>query len=119
MFKDMLREVVEQTEGGIAALLMGYDGIPLEEYVREDAALDVQTIGMEYSVILKSIQNAAEMLEAGSAREVSIQAERMTTIIRLLNGEYFAAVALRPDGNPGKARYLLRISAEKLLANLE
>ena len=34
MFKEVLREVVERTEGGIASLLMGYDGIPVENYVK-------------------------------------------------------------------------------------
>ena len=48
------------------------------------------------------------MLDAGSAREVAVQAENMTTVIRLLNDEYFVAMALSPTGNVGKARYLLR-----------
>jgi hypothetical protein len=42
----------------------------------------------------------------------------MTTLIRLLNDEYFVVVALQPSGNIGKARYLLRISAPKLLEKL-
>src|SRR5689334_13431913 len=108
MFRDVLREVVESTEGGVAGLLMGYDGIPVEQYVKDDAAVNVESIGMEYSVILTQIRKAAEMLDAGSAREVSIQAERMTTVIRLLNNDYFVAVTLGPNGNHGKARYLLR-----------
>lgn len=118
MFKDVLRDVVHQTDGGIAALLMGYDGIAVDKYVREDSSLDVDTIGMEYSVILSQIRKAAEMLEAGNAREVAIQAEKLTTIIRLLNDEYFVAVAIKPDGNFGKARFLLRTSATRLLGEL-
>jgi hypothetical protein len=38
--------------------------------------------------------------------------------MRLLNEEYFVAVAMRPQGNLGKARYLLRTQAPKLLENL-
>jgi predicted regulator of Ras-like GTPase activity (Roadblock/LC7/MglB family) len=119
MFKDVLKEVVEGTEGGVAGLVMGFDGIPIDHYLRDDAALDVETIGAEYSNILKDIRKAAEMLDAGVAREVAIQAERMTTVIRLLNNEYFVAVAIRPEGNFGKARYLLRTHASKLLGALE
>jgi hypothetical protein len=54
----------------------------------------------------------------GTASEVAIQAENMTTLMRLLNEEYFIAVAMRPQGNIGKARFLLRTSAPKLLENL-
>ena len=48
------------------------------------------------------------MLDAGDAREVAIKTERMTTVIRLINEEYFVAIAIKPSGNVGKARFLLR-----------
>jgi predicted regulator of Ras-like GTPase activity (Roadblock/LC7/MglB family) len=118
MFREILREVVENTDGGVAGLLMGFDGIPVDQYVRDDASLDVETVGMEYSVILKSIRQAAELLDSGTAREVAIKAERMITVIRLLNDEYFVAVALKPSGNVGKARFLLRTRSQKLLSDL-
>ncbi|MCB9610893.1 MAG: hypothetical protein H6722_00355 [Sandaracinus sp.] len=118
MFREILQEVVENTDGGVAGLLMGFDGIPVDQYVRDDAAIDVETVGMEYSVILKSIRQAAELLEAGTAREVAIKAERMITVIRLLNDEYFVAITLKPSGNLGKARFLLRTRSQKLLSDL-
>jgi predicted regulator of Ras-like GTPase activity (Roadblock/LC7/MglB family) len=111
MFKGLLEEVVRSTEGGIAALVMGYDGIPVDHYIRDDAPIDVETIGMEFSVILKDIQKAALMLDAGKAQEVAIRAERMTTVIRLVSDQFFLALALAPTGNIGKARYLLRTHA--------
>ncbi|MCB9601090.1 MAG: hypothetical protein H6721_22505 [Sandaracinus sp.] len=118
MFREILQEVVENTDGGVAGLLMGFDGIPVDQFVRDDAAIDVETVGMEYSVILKSIRQAAELLEAGTAREVAIKAERMITVIRLLNDEYFVAITLKPSGNLGKARFLLRTRSQKLLSDL-
>jgi predicted regulator of Ras-like GTPase activity (Roadblock/LC7/MglB family) len=118
MFQDALRNVVDGTEGGVASLLMGFDGIPVEHYVREGAQLDVDKVGMEFSVILKDIRRAAEMLSAGTAREVSVQAEHLITVVRLLNDEYFLAVAVAPGGNPGKARFLMRTHAERFLRDL-
>lgn len=118
MFREVLQEVVDGTDGGMAALVMGYDGIPVDQYVRNGTALDVATIGMEYSVILKEIRRAAQMLDSGVANEVSIRAERMTTVIRFLNDEYFVAVALAPEGNTGKARFMLRVRAPKILSSL-
>jgi predicted regulator of Ras-like GTPase activity (Roadblock/LC7/MglB family) len=118
MFKEVLRGIVDGTEGGIAGLLMGYDGIPVDQYVKDGGALDVETVGMEYSVILKDIRRAAEMLDTGRASEVSIKAERMTTVIRFINDEYFIAMALRPDGNFGKARFKLRTVVGQLASDL-
>jgi predicted regulator of Ras-like GTPase activity (Roadblock/LC7/MglB family) len=120
MFQEVLKDVVENTEGGLAGLVMGFDGIPVDSYLKDQpgAPVDVETVGMEFSVILKEIRRAAELLDAGEAREVSIQAERMTTVIRLINAEYFVAVALAPGGNHGKARYLLRTGASRLATEL-
>jgi len=118
MFKEVLREVVERTEGGIASLLMGFDGIPVENYVKTGVKLDVESVGMEYSVILTQISKAASMLDSGVAREVSIQTENVTTVIRLLNPEYFVALTMAPNGNFGKARFLLRTLTPKLVDEL-
>jgi len=118
MFQDELRELVDHAEGALASLLMGFDGITVDSYSRGGGELNVESIGSEYSVVLGQIKQAASMLDLGRAQEVAVQAQNMTTLIRLLNDEYFVVVALQPSGNIGKARYLLRISAPKLLEKL-
>lgn len=119
MFRDLLQGVVDGTHGGIAGLLMGFDGIAVESYSRDDAEIDINTVGMEYSVILMQIRKAVEMLDAGITREIAIQAEKVTTLVRVLNDEYFLALAITPAGNLGKGRFLLRLAAPKVLAELE
>jgi len=118
MFKEVLQEIVDGTEGGVAALLMGYDGIAVDQYVRGDSTIDVQTVGMEYSVILSGIRQAAEMLDAGTTLEVSIKAEHLTTVVRYLTEAYFMAITLVPGANVGKARYLLRTRGARLVDEL-
>jgi predicted regulator of Ras-like GTPase activity (Roadblock/LC7/MglB family) len=118
MFRDAIQGVVEGVEGGLAGMLMDFEGIPVDSYSRSEMALDMEAVGAEASVLVKSIQRASEMLDAGAAREVSIQSERMVTLIRVLNDSYFIALTLSPDGNLGKARYLLRVVAPKLLTEL-
>lgn len=120
MFREVLQDVVDRTEGGVAGLLMGFDGIPVDHYVRDSGApfADVETVGMEFSVILKDIRKAAELLEAGSASEIAVRAEKMTTVMRVINEEYFVAITLQPGGNFGKARFLLRTAGSKLYSEL-
>jgi len=119
VFRELLREiVVDETEGGVAGLIMDSEGIAVETYARDGAAFDITTVGIEYGVVLGSIKRAAESLEAGKAHEVAIGTDKLVTIIRTLGESYFIAVALRPDGNFGKGRYLMRAAAPKLLAEL-
>ena len=117
MFKDAIRDVVEGTDGGIAGVLMDFEGIPVDSYVKRPD-FDINAVGAEFSVILMSIQRATEALEAGGAREIAIQSEKVTTLIRILNSGYFLALTLDPDGNFGKGRYLMRTAAPKLIEQL-
>ena len=50
--------------------------------------------------------------------EVSINSDKLVTVARLVSPDYFMVVALTPEGNYGKARYLLRIAAPKVRAEL-
>jgi predicted regulator of Ras-like GTPase activity (Roadblock/LC7/MglB family) len=117
MFREALRNIVENTDGGVAGLIMDSEGISVEEYAR-DETFDITTVGIEFGVILGSIRRAAESLEAGDAKEVAISTDKMITLIRTLGDNYFLALALRPEGNLGKGRYLMRTAAPSLLAEL-
>lgn len=119
MFKEALAGAVEGTEGGTAGLLMDFEGIPLESYTKGDNEFDIETVGAEVSVVVKAIQRAAEMLEAGETREVAFKSDRMVTLIRVLNHSYFVAMTLTPSGNLGKGRFMLRVMAPRLLEELE
>ena len=118
MFKEILQDLVERTDGGVAGLLMASDGIAIDQYSKGDGPFDIESVGMEYSVVLKGIQRAAEMLDTGAATEISVKTERLTTVVRMLSDEYFVALTVAPGGNVGKARFLLRASAPKLIENL-
>ncbi len=118
MFKEHLRAIVDSNEDGIASLLMDSSGIALDSYSRDDAEFDINMVGVEFSVVVNSIKRATEMLEAGVAREVAVNTEKMTTIIRMLSDSYFLTFTIRPEGNLGRARFLMRTAAPKLLAEL-
>jgi predicted regulator of Ras-like GTPase activity (Roadblock/LC7/MglB family) len=119
MFQDALREIVDKTEGGVASLIMDSEGIAVESYARAGAPFDITTIGIEFGVVLGSIKRATESLEAGKPSEVAIGTDKMITIIRTLGETYFLALAMQPDGNFGKGRFLMRTVAPRLIAELE
>lgn len=118
MFRENLKKIVDNVEGGLAGLLMGFDGIAVESYARDQQTLDIQTVGMEFSFILTQVKKAAEILEVGKVQEIAIRTEAVNIIIRVLNQEYFLALALGPTGNFGKGRYLLRTVAPRMQADL-
>ena len=97
---------------------MGFDGIAVESFAKDQQKTDIQTVGMEFSYILTQLRKATETIDAGSIDEVSIRTDRMTLIIRDLSRDDFVALAVAPTGNSGKGRYLLRVTAPKIQAEL-
>jgi predicted regulator of Ras-like GTPase activity (Roadblock/LC7/MglB family) len=117
-FADTLRDVVDNTEGALAGLLMDFEGIAVESYIKDRESFDIDVVGAEFSVIVKSVRRAIESLEAGGTRELAVQAEKVVTLIRIVNDDYFVALTMKPEGNQGKGRFLLRIAVPKLLEDL-
>ncbi len=118
MFQDALRNIVNKADGGIAAIVMDSNGIALDSYTVDGATFDINTIGIEFGVVLGDVKRAAKSLDAGDAHEIAIGTGRLVTIVRMLNDQYYLALAMSPDGNIGKGRYLMRTQAPGLIAQL-
>jgi predicted regulator of Ras-like GTPase activity (Roadblock/LC7/MglB family) len=118
MFAEALRKIVDHVDGGIAAVLMGLDGIPVETYVRQRDKLDVTTVAMEFSFILGQVRKAGDSLQVGGLEELTVKAQRLLLVCRMITPQYFVAVALAPEGNFGKARFLARMAQPSLFAAL-
>ena len=117
MFAEILRKVVDNVDGGIAAVIMGLDGIPVDQYVRQNT-LDVNTVAMEFSFILTQIKKAGDSLQVGGLEELTVKAQRLMLVCRMISPQYFVAVAMAPEGNFGKARFLARMATPSLVAQL-
>ncbi len=118
MFAETLKKVVDNIDGGLAAVVMGLDGIPVETYVRQNDRVDVNTVGMEFSFILGQVRKAGDSLQVGGLEELAVKAQRLVLVCRMLSPQYFVAIALAPEGNFGKARYLARMAQPTLAAAL-
>ena len=107
-FRDILKKVVLDVDGAIGAVLMGYDGISIDEYIQEDLAEEIQLLAVEYTSIIKEVRRAVEVLKTGKMEELLLSTDRSRIIIRIVNEDFFVLLALSEDGNFGKARYLLK-----------
>lgn len=118
IFEDVLKEISEAAGGVQGSVVMGMDGIPIGEYII-DPDCSIQTVGIEYANAIKSIQNASRSLNSGEVAEVTVNTDSTVFILRLINPEYFIALALTLDGNFGKARYLMRMAVPRLAGEFE
>ena len=124
-FESILQTIVDDCGGGRSAALMGLDGIAVAEVratvgVDRDDPLDgdVTTAGVEFGRILGDIMKASDSLGTGSVRESVLSLARATLIFHPVDDDLVLVLALRPDGNLGKARYLIRRNLAGIRAEL-
>ena len=116
MFKESLQSIVEKTDGSLGAMIMGADGLSVEKFFTEEgdeANLDVAAA--EFTSLIRSAGKSGKDLDLGELRELVVSLGNVMFVMRLFNKDYFAVLALKPDGNLGRGRYELR-KAELVLA---
>lgn len=116
MFKEALAAILERTDGSIGAFIMGTDGIAVEKVLSEeaqDANLDVAAA--EFTSLVRNAQRTGNVIGLGNLRELIVQLDSASFVMRLFSRDYFIVLALKPDGNFGRGRFELR-KAELQLA---
>lgn len=116
--RDSLSSIVQSVDGALAAIIMAYDGIPIDEVTVEQSEFDMQLLSVEYATVLKEIKRAVEVIKMGSLEEVSIATGRTCVVVRVLNDDLFSALILSRDGNIGKGRYMLKLKSYEMVREL-
>ncbi|HBB96730.1 MAG TPA: hypothetical protein DC054_15220 [Blastocatellia bacterium] len=117
MFKEALQTIVEKTDGSLGALIMGADGLSVEKYFNEEGyAANLDVAAAEFTSLVRSAARSGNDLALGDLRELMVALASVTFIMRLFNKDYFVVLAMKPEGNLGRARYELR-KAELMLAH--
>lgn len=116
--RDALNSIVQSVEGSLAAVIMAYDGIPIDEVIKDQSEFDMQLLSVEYATVLKEIKRAVDVIKMGDLEEVSIATSRTCVVVRVLNDDLFAALIMNRDGNIGKGRYMLKLKSFEVLREL-
>jgi predicted regulator of Ras-like GTPase activity (Roadblock/LC7/MglB family) len=112
-FASILQEIVDECGGGLAAALMGADGIPIEQVEASGEAEvslgdEVDVLGVEFGRILDEMRKASDSVGGGGLEEVSVRLSNFSVLMRVVDEETFLVLAIEPSGNTGKARFLMR-----------
>ena len=112
-FIEILKDTVDKVDGAVSAMIIASDGIPVQEYASE-RIIDLTGLGAEASAMIRDIGFAAENLGLGEAREFSIISDMCGIIMRKINNDYYFALIIKPDGNYGKGRFVLKTTIPKI-----
>ena len=116
MFREALQAIVEKTDGSLGALIMGADGLSVEKFFSEEGvAENLDVAAAEFTSLVRSASRSGRDLDLGQLRELVVTLGKVTFVMRLFSRDYFALLAIKPEGNLGRGRYELR-KAELSLA---
>lgn len=107
-FRKTLQHIVESVGGGVGAVIMGYDGISVDEYFATHVPFDLPLLSVEYANLLKEVRKTIDIMQGGRMEEVSFSTEKLLVVARPITDEFFLMLILEQGGNFGKARFLLR-----------
>jgi predicted regulator of Ras-like GTPase activity (Roadblock/LC7/MglB family) len=117
MFKEALHTIIANTDGSLGALLMGADGLSVEKFFTDEGhAANLDVAAAEFTSLVRTAMKSGNDLALGELCEMVVSLDKVTFLMRLFNRDYFVALAMKPDGNLGRARYELR-KAELQLAS--
>lgn len=110
IFADLLKQVVSRVEGAIGVLIMGLDGIAIEQQILDPENHDnrLAMIAAAYATLLRNSMRTSEDVGVGQLQEMTVVAGNMILVIKLINPEYFLLVAMQAEGNLGRARFELK-----------
>lgn len=118
-FRDTLADIVNSVGGGLGAVIMGYDGIAIEEYTPEQTVCDMPLVAVEYATLLKEVKRTVSVLKTGEMEEMTVITAMVNVIVRIINDEFFLILAMDKNGNHGKGRFLLRRAVPLLQEELQ
>src|SRR5437667_2061999 len=106
-FGEVLKQVMEKVDGAIGALIMGLDGIAIEQQIIDPERYDsrLSMIAAAYATLLRNSMRTSSDVGVGQLQEMSVISGNMILVIKLINPEYFLLVALESNGNVGRARF--------------
>jgi len=112
-FNLILKEVTERA-GGVAAVIMGKDGLPVDSFKSVETPYSVEDITVEYGSVLKDLKKISDSHMIGDIEDICLSTGKSRILLKPINDEYFMALAVGKEVYIGKARFALRRAVEKV-----
>jgi predicted regulator of Ras-like GTPase activity (Roadblock/LC7/MglB family) len=117
-FGEVLKRIARRVPEAEVLMVIGIDGIPIEKLtLRPDA--DAEAVAAEQTTLLRASLSTAGDTGLGRLQELSVDTDRMTTLLVAITPEYFLFASLRPRALVGRARFVLRLASVGLRDEFE
>lgn len=110
-FEEAVSNLLESCPGVRGAAIVDPDGIPVVTNPR-DASMEV--LGAEFANIVRGVDQAGREFSHGRLQQFSVYAENAVVVLTPMAAGYFLLLVVDRSGLVGKARFLSRLTGERL-----
>jgi predicted regulator of Ras-like GTPase activity (Roadblock/LC7/MglB family) len=122
---ERLTEAVEQIPGAVAISLLGLDGVAVETIhgskplvgtnrASRDGDSAMEAWEVEVADLMQGSRRAARGLNWGALKQMTLETQELTFMLRMVKSEYFLLLAVENEANAARARYELQRLATSL-----
>lgn len=114
MFKEILQQVFDRTDGIIMVSLLGMDGLAIERLIRpkeECPEFEEDLLSAQYSTLFKNVALTNRDIGLAGTREVIVTTDKFLVVMNRAGEDFLVVSLLAADGNIGRARYENRKAA--------
>ena len=113
VFSEVLQDVAKKVDGWVGLVVMGMDGIPIEQLPLDDT-VNFETLAAECTALLKNTRQASEEVGAGKLREITITTELLVILAVAITEDYILLGVMKRGTNHGRARFVMRRATLRL-----
>ncbi len=110
-FNEAVRELLEGCPGAQGAAIVDPDGIPVSVVPSGEG---IDALGAELATIVRGVDDAGREFNHGRLEQFSVFTERSVVILTIMASGYFLLLIMNRGGMIGKARFLSRLTRERL-----
>lgn len=112
VFEEEARRFVSKVPGTIACSVMGFDGVAIATHALGGLLIDTDALLTEVATAAAGLMKLGkDHAQLGEMVEWTLTHDKITTLIRVVDKDYFVAAILEHDAIIGRARFELRLLA--------
>lgn len=118
MFQPTLERLVGDVQGALGAAVLSLDGLVVQAVDAQGRSVMPDEATAHYGPVLRQLTNIAQSVDLGEVVQFTLESADRATLVRVLNLEYVAILAVSPQTVPGKGHFHLRVASPDLVREL-
>lgn len=118
MFREILTKVLHYVDGGLGCILIGSDGIPVEQVVVEGHEDSLESISVEFNEMVNRMRRVVSQMELGPILTLTVQLVRFVVSAVVINDEYMLLAILEPESDVERAKGMLKLIVPQIIAEM-